>query len=101
MFVIAGMYKDGVGTDKNVGKEIEWLSKLALLPDEKDTSPDRNVTSARIALAQAYMVGDGIPKDFLKSYICVSLRFLFGWQPPYIIIFSFFEQGNRQIFLLI
>ena len=68
MFVVAGLYQDGLGTEVNLPKKFEWLTKLAVLPDEKDGS-EREVTSARIALAQAYMTGDGVPKDLFKSSV--------------------------------
>src|SRR5690606_34243473 len=66
---VVNCYLTGIGTDINTLKALEWMFKLAKLPNPEDLAQSGYITSARLELAKSYRIGVPVEKDLYQSYL--------------------------------
>ena len=67
---VINCYMTGIGTEADTAKAIEWMVKLARIPNPENLAQSGYITSARLNLAQSYQLGDyNLKKDLYQSYL--------------------------------
>ncbi|MGB3589816.1 MAG: hypothetical protein WBA23_24925, partial [Tunicatimonas sp.] len=68
MFNVINCYKEGIGTEIDLEKMLEWAIRLGKLENPENLSRSGKITSARLNLATMYRDGIDVKKDMFKSY---------------------------------
>jgi uncharacterized protein len=68
MFNVVGAYQDGLGTNRDLEKMLEWAIRIAKLPNHDNLLKSGKITSARLNLAYMYRDGRNVELDLIKSY---------------------------------
>ncbi len=69
MFNVINCYKEGVGTEKDPVKMLEWAIRLGKLENPENLQKSGYITSARLNLAYMYRDGSDVRQDMYKSYL--------------------------------
>ena len=68
MFNVINYYKEGMGTDKNIDKMLEWAIRLGKLQNPENLQKSGYITSSRLNLAYMYRDGIDVEQDNFISY---------------------------------
>ncbi|PQB08628.1 hypothetical protein BST83_06280 [Polaribacter filamentus] len=68
MFNVINCYKEGMGTDKDIDKMLEWAIRLGKLQNPENLQKSGYITSSRLNLAYMYRDGTDVEQDNFISY---------------------------------
>ena len=68
MFNVVGAYQDGLGTEKDLEKMLEWAIKIGKLETPENLMKSGKITSARLNLAYMYRDGRNVENNLIESY---------------------------------
>lgn len=68
MLNVVSCYKEGMGTEINIEKMMDWAIRLGKLENPENLVRSAKITSARLNLAYMYRDGIDVEKDVVKSY---------------------------------